>query len=291
MDIRNGRLKLAVQKDGRITEDSIALLRASGLEFAFSPRSLFSPCANFPLDLLSLRDDDIPEYVQDGVSDLGIVGANVLEEKGARVKVLERLGFGKCRLAICVRKSDRLNTIEGLSGKRIATSYPKTLERFLALKGIEADIIEISGSVEIAPALNVADMTCDIISTGSTARINGLEPIFTIMQSEALLIANEHVFQAQDREQEIERLLTRIRSSLRARGKRYVMMNAPRRSVDLLKELVPGLKSPTVVALANPEMVAIQSVVEEEVLWEVIEQLKRAGASDIIVTPIEKIIP
>lgn len=291
MENSNGRLKLAVQKDGRITEDSVALLRASGLEFDFSPRSLFSPCANFPLDLLSLRDDDIPEYVQDGVSDLGIVGANVLEEKGARVKVLERLGFGKCRLAICVRRSDKLKTLEGLSGKRIATSYPKTLERFLALQGIDAEIIEISGSVEIAPALNVADATCDIISTGSTARINGLEPILNLLESEALLIANERILDSADRQKEIERLLTRIRSSLRARGKRYVMMNAPRRAVDQLKELVPGLKSPTVVALANPEMVAIQSVVEEEVLWEVIEQLKRAGASDIIVMPIEKIIP
>ena len=291
MENSNGRLKLAVQKDGRITEDSVALLRASGLEFDFSPRSLFSPCANFPLDLLSLRDDDIPEYVQDGVSDLGIVGANVLEEKGARVKVLERLGFGKCRLALCVRRSDKLKTLEGLSGKRIATSYPKTLERFLALQGIDAEIIEISGSVEIAPALNVADATCDIISTGSTARINGLEPILNLLESEALLIANESILESADRQKETERLLTRIRSSLRARGKRYVMMNAPRRAVDQLKELVPGLKSPTVVALANPEMVAIQSVVEEEVLWEVIEQLKRAGASDIIVMPIEKIIP
>lgn len=291
MEIRNGRLKLAIQKDGRITEDSIALLRASGLEFVSGPRSLFSPCANFPLDLLSLRDDDIPEYVQDGVSDLGIVGANVLEEKGARVSVLERLAFGRCRLAVCVRKSDRIKTLEGLRGKRIATSYPKTLERFLASRDLEADVIEISGSVEIAPALNVADATCDIISTGSTARINGLEPILTVMESEAVLIANEQVVEAPERREEIERLLTRIRSSLRARGKRYVMMNAPRRSVDLLKDLVPGLKSPTVVALANPEMVAIQSVVEEEVLWEVIEQLKRAGASDIIVTPIEKIIP
>ena len=291
MDSNNGRLKLAVQKDGRITDDSVALLRASGLEFDFSPRSLFSPCANFPLDLLSLRDDDIPEYVQDGVSDLGIVGANVVEEKGARVQVLERLAFGKCRLAICVRRSDKLKTLAGLGGKRIATSYPKTLERFLTLQGVDAEIIEISGSVEIAPALNVADATCDIISTGSTARINGLEPILNILESEALLIANERIFESPDGKQQTERLLTRIRSSLRARGKRYVMMNAPRRSVDQLKELVPGLKSPTVVALANPEMVAIQSVVEEEALWEVIEQLKRAGASDIIVMPIEKIIP
>ena len=288
---KNGRLKLAIQKDGRITEESIALLRASGLEFESAQRRLFSPCANFPLDVLSLRDDDIPEYVQDGVSDLGIVGANVLEEKGARVKIVERLAFGKCRLAICVPKTGELKTLESLRAKRIATSYPKTLDRFLSLRGVEADIIEISGAVEIAPALNVADAICDIISTGSTARMNGLEPLFTVLESEALLIANEQVFESSIRSDEIKRLLMRIRSSLRARGKKYVMMNAPRSSVDLLKQLVPGMKSPTVVPLANPELVAIQSVVGEEVFWEVIEQLKRAGASDIVVTPIEKIIP
>lgn len=284
-------MKLALQKNGRITDESIALLRAAGLDFEFSVRSLFSPCINFPLDVLSLRDDDIPEYVQDGVSDLGIVGANVVEEKGAKVRVVERLGFGKCRLAICVPKNGSLHDLDSLKGKRIATSYPKTLGRFLASRGIEANIIEISGSVEITPALNVADATCDILSTGSTARVNGLEPILNIMESEAVLIANERVIASVSASDEIDRLLTRIRSSLRARGNKYVMMNAPLSSVEKLKQLVPGMKSPTVVPLANREMVAIQSVVGEEVLWEVIEQLKRAGASDIVVTSIEKIIP
>ena len=287
----NDRLKLALQKDGRITEESIALLRASGMDFEFTVRSLFSPCTNFPLDLLSLRDDDIPEYVQDGVSDLGIVGANVLEEKEAKVRVVERLGFGKCRLAICVPKNGRLTGLGCLEGKRIATSYPKTLGRFLSSKEIQADIVEISGSVEITPALNVADATCDIVSTGSTARVNGLEPMLTIMESEAVLIANEQVLASASTKNDIERLLTRIRSSLRARGKKYVMMNAPISSVEKLKQLVPGMKSPTVVPLANRDLVAIQSVVGEEVLWEVIEQLKRAGASDIVVTSIENIIP
>lgn len=284
-------MKLALQKNGRITDESIALLRASGLDFEFTVRSLFSPCTNFPLDVLSLRDDDIPEYVQDGVSDLGIVGANVVEEKGAKVRVVERLGFGKCRLAICVPKNGSLNDLDSLKGKRIATSYPKTLGRFLSSMDIEANIIEISGSVEITPALNVADATCDILSTGSTARVNGLEPMLNIMESEAVLIANERVLESVSANNEIDRLLTRIRSSLRARGKKYVMMNAPLSSVEKLKQLVPGMKSPTVVPLANREMVAIQSVVGEEVLWEVIEQLKRAGASDIVVTSIEKIIP
>jgi len=291
MNTGNGRLKLALQRNGRITEESISLLRASGLAFEFTVRSLFSPCTNFPLDLLSLRDDDIPEYVQDGVSDLGIVGANVVEEKGAKVKVVERLGFGKCRLVICVPKNGALADLASLKGKRIATSYPKTLGRFLASNEIQSDIIEISGSVEIAPALNVADAICDILSTGSTARVNGLEPLLTIMESEAVLIANEAVLENAGASHEIEQLLTRLRSSLRARGKKYVMMNAPISSVEQLQHLVPGMKSPTVVPLANRDLVSIQSVVEEEVLWEAIEQLKQAGASDIIVTSIENIIP
>jgi len=286
----NGRLKLALQKDGRITDESIDLLRAAGMNFEFTVRSLLSPCTNFPLDLLSLRDDDIPEYVQDGVSDLGIVGANVVAEKAAKVTVVEGLGFGKCRLAICVPRNGGLTDLDSLRGKRIATSYPKTLGRFLYSRQISADIVEISGSVEITPALNVADATCDILSTGSTARVNGLEPLLTVMESEAVLIANEKAFESRF-ENEIDRLMTRIRSSLRARGNKYVMMNAPLSSVEKLKNLVPGMKSPTVVPLANRDLVSIQSVVGEEVLWEVIEQLKRAGASDIVVTPIEKIIP
>jgi ATP phosphoribosyltransferase len=291
MTTGNDRLKLALQKNGRITDESIALLRASGLDFESSVRSLLSPCTNFPLDLLSLRDDDIPEYVQDGVSDIGIVGANVVEEKAAKVRILERLGFGKCRLAICVPRNGMLPDLASLKGKRIATSYPRTLARFLALNQVDAHIIEISGSVEIAPALNVADAICDILSTGSTARVNGLEPLLTIMESEAVLIANESILEVTEAHAQLERLLTRIRSSLRARGKKYVMMNAPLSAVEKLKHLVPGMKSPTIVPLANPDMVAIQSVVAEDVLWEAIEQLKQSGASDIVVTSIENIIP
>src|ERR1041384_3764523 len=279
----NAKLKLALQKDGRITDDSIALLRASGLTFEVTVRSLFSPCTNFPLDLLSLRDDDIPEYVQDGVSDLGIVGANVVEEKGAKVRVVERLGFGKCRLAICVPKNGSLTDLHSLNGKRIATSYPGILGRFLSSRQIEANIIKITGAVKITPGLNIAKAT---LNTSSPARAR----LMTIMDSEAVLIANEDILRS-PASREIDRLLMRIQSSLRARGNKYVMMNAPLASVEKLKELVPGMKSPTVVPLANREMVSIQSVVGEDVLWEVIEQLKSAGASDIVVTAIEKIIP
>ncbi len=289
--MNNGRLKLAVQKSGRITDDSLQLLRASGLEFEYTGRSLLSPCDNFPLDILWLRDDDIPEYVQDGVSDLGIVGLNVLEERRARVRTLEPLGFGRCRLSICVPKRSKFRTLSDLRNKRIATSYPRALKRYLNAQKITAEIIEISGSVELAPALDVADAICDLVSTGSTARVNGLEPKFTVLESEAVLIAHTRSLEDAERKREIERLVFRICSTRSAHGRKYVMMNAPASQVECLRKLVPGMKSPTVVPLANPQMVAVHSVVAEDGLWDVIEKLKKAGASDIIVVPIEKMIP
>ncbi|MBI1807124.1 MAG: ATP phosphoribosyltransferase [Ignavibacteria bacterium] len=284
----NGRLKLAIQKEGRITEESTALLRAMGLDFDLRSRALFSPCRNYLLDILSVRDDDIPEYVQDCVSEFGIVGENIIAEKNARVKIVEHLGFGKCQLVVCAPKSGSIKELSALKGKRIATSYPRTVKRFLQSNSIPADIIEISGSVEITPTLDVADATCDIISTGSTARVNGLEVIHTVMTSEAVLIANPASLKSAKKKREIDQLLIRFRSVLSARGKKYVMMNAPAAAVEKIKQLVPGMKSPTVVPLTNPGMVAIHSVVGENIFWEVIEKLKHAGASDIIVVPIEK---
>ena len=286
----DGRIKLAVQKDGRITDDSLNLLKASGLDLEFRSRSLFSPCSNFPLDLLSVRDDDIPEYVQDGVSDLGIVGENIIAERHAHVKVVEKLGFGKCRLAICVPKGGTIHSLAKLNGKRIATSYPHTVKRFLSSEGISAEIIEISGSVEITPALDVADATCDIISTGSTARVNGLEELHTIMDSQVVLVANAASLKQPGKKEAIERLLVRLRSCLNARGKKYVMMNAPAKSIDTIRRLIPGMKSPTIVPLADPSLVAVHSVVGEDIFWDVMEKLKSAGATDIVVMPIEKII-
>ncbi len=290
MIANNGRLKIAVQKSGRITEDSLHLLRSTGLAFEYTGRSLLSPCENFPLDILWLRDDDIPEYVQDGVSDLGIVGLNVLEERRARVRTLEHLGFGRCRLSICVPQESKFGKLSDLRKKRIATSYPRALKRYLNAQNIKAEIIEISGSVELAPALDVADAICDLVSTGSTARVNGLEPKFTVFESEAILIANNSALENPERKKDIERLVFRIRCTRNAHGRKYVMMNAPASKVERIRQLVPGMKSPTVVPLANPEMVAIHSVVAEDGLWELIEKLKQAGASDIIVVPIEKMI-
>ncbi|MBI1804980.1 MAG: ATP phosphoribosyltransferase [Ignavibacteriae bacterium] len=290
MPAGNGRLKIAVQKEGRITDDSMNLLKAMGLDLEFRSRTLFSPCRNFPLDLLSVRDDDIPEYVQDGVSDFGIVGENIVAEKRARVTIVERLGFGKCRLVICVPDAGNFKALTQLKGKRIATSYPVILKRFLAVRKLRAKIVEISGSVEIAPALDVADATCDIVSTGSTARLNGLSALYTVMESEAVLIANASSLHSRQKRKAIEQLLVRIRSSLNARGKKYVMMNAPTSAIKTLRTLIPGMKSPTIVPLANPNMVAVHSVVGENVFWDVMEQLKSAGATDIVVIPIEKFI-
>jgi len=286
----NGRLKLAIQKDGRITDESVTLLKAMGLDFDIRSRALVSPCRNYPLDILSVRDDDIPEYVQDGVSEFGVVGENIVVEKGAHVRIVERLGFGKCELAICVPRGGAIRDLPALKGKRIATSYPKSVREFLQTHRLQADVVEISGSVEITPALDVADATCDIISTGSTARMHGLDVIHTVMRSEAVLISNDKVFSSPDKNRDAWQLLTRFRSVLSARGKKYVMMNAPATAVERIRTLIPGMSSPTVVPLAQPNMVAIHSVVAEAMFWEVMEKLKAAGASDIIAVNIEKII-
>ena len=290
MIANNGRLKIAIQKSGRLTEDSLSLLRACGLEFEFQKQSLYSPCRNFDLDVLALRDDDIPEYVQDAVADLGIVGENIVREKGARAEVILKLGFGHCRLSISVPQRSSIRSVKQLNRKRIATTYPATLKQFLRSEGLKAEVIELSGAVELAPTLDVADAICDIVSTGTTARVNGLRPLSTVLTSEAVLIANRTTLKNPKKKQLIERLLIRISGSLQARGKRYMMMNAPATAVPRLKRIIPSLKSPTVVPLAEEGMVALHSVIPEDVFWDVMEKLKKAGASDIIVVPIEAII-
>ena len=286
----NGRLKIAIQRSGRLTDDSLGLLRVCGLEFEFQKQSLYSPCRNFALDVLALRDDDIPEYVQDGVADLGIVGENIVQEKKARVTVSTKLGFGGCRLTLSVPQRSPIKTIRNLRGRRIATTYPSTLRQFLRAKGIRAEIVQLSGSVEIAPTLDVADAICDITSTGTTARMNSLRPLQTVLESEAVLIANKRAHEDSGKKALVDRLLIRVSGSLQAKGKRYMMMNAPVSAVPRLKQIIPSLKSPTVVPLAEEGMVALHSVIAEDVFWDVMERLKKAGASDIVVVPIEMII-
>jgi ATP phosphoribosyltransferase len=286
----NGRMKIAIQRNGRLTEDSVALLRACGLSFEFQKQSLYSPCSNFDLDVLAIRDDDIPEYVQDGVADLGIIGENVLQERNARVHILAALGFGGCKLMISVPQRSAIRKVSDLHGRRVGTTYPTILKAFLRDNKVKAEIIELSGSVELAPSLNVADVICDIVSTGTTAKMNGLRTFCTVLESQAVLVANPTAMRDKKKRAIIDRLMIRVQGSQEASGKRYLMMNAPADSVARLKRVIPSLKSPTVVPLAETGMVAIHSVVAEDVFWDVMEKLKKAGASDIIVVPIETII-
>ena len=290
MKFDGDHLKIALQKKGRLAEPSKQLLKSIGLDFEHHEGRLFSPCLNFPLDILFLRDDDIPEYVQDGVTDLGIVGLNVVQEKAAQVVQLDALGFGTCTLSIAVPRSSSFRSVYDLKNKRIATSHPGILEKFLEDKKIKARIIEISGSVEITPSLDVADAICDLVSTGTTLRLNELEPIELVLKSEAFLIANARSLKDSKRNELIERLRVRFQANLRARRTKYVMMNAPQGALEEIKRILPGMKSPTVVPLAEQDMVAIHSAVPEELFWDVIEKLRKTGASDILVVPIEKMV-
>jgi ATP phosphoribosyltransferase len=287
---KNGRMKIALQRSGRLTEESVTLLRACGLNFEFLKQSLYSPCKNFDMDILAIRDDDIPEYVQDGVADLGIVGENIIKERGADVEVMLPLGFGGCKLMISVPQRSGIRKVRDLNGKRLGTTYPNMLREFLKKEKTKAEIIKLSGSVELAPSLDVADAICDIVSTGTTAKMNGLKVFCTVFESQAVLVANRAALKDKTKRAMIERLLIRMRGSLDARGKRYMMLNAPVHSLQRIKSIIPSLKSPTVVPLAEAGMVAVHSVIAEDVFWDVMEKLKAAGASGIIVVPIETII-
>ena len=290
MKLDGDNLKIAIQRKGRLSKPSRQILRSSGLDFDYYEGRLFSQCQNFSLDILFLRDDDIPEYVQDGVTDLGIVGLNVIQEKEARVVQLEPLGFGSCNLSIAVPRQSSIRSLSDLQGKRIATSHMKSLERFLIEKNIEARIIEISGSVEITPSLDIADAVCDLVSTGSTLRMNDLEPIENILKSEAVLVAHPESLENDSKRQLMERLRIRFQGNIRARSTKYVMMNAPESSLKEIKTILPGMKSPTVLPLADEGMVAIHSAVPEDSFWDVVEKLKETGASDILVMPVEKMV-
>lgn len=284
------RLRIAVQKSGRLADDTIQLLRSCGLDVDSQRRGLYTPCRNFPLDLLSLRDDDIPRYVHDGVADIGIVGENTVTEKGLPVARLTGLGFGECRLMICVPIASGIASVDELNGLRIATMYPESLGAFMARLGLTCEIVRLSGAVEIAPMLDIADAICDLVSTGTTARVHGLRPLATVFSSQAVLIGNTDSQADPSRRALIRRLMIRISGSLEARGRRYLMMNAPADSVAALGDIIPSLKSPTVMPLAESGMVAVHSVIGEDVFWDVMEALKGAGASDIVVVPIEAII-
>jgi ATP phosphoribosyltransferase len=288
--MKNTTLKLAVQKQGRLTEETLSFLRASGLEFESYKQKLFSTCRNFPLEILYVRDDDIPDYVAAGTVDAGILGQNILNEERPRVKKLLNLRYGFCSLIIAVPKDSPAQTIDDLRGQTIATSYPRSTQKFFDENKIPVKIIKISGSVEIVPALGIAQAISDLSSSGSTLTLNDLRPLTTIYESEAVFIANEQTMENTTSRVLLDKLLLRFKGVLSAKAYKYVMMNAPVSILPRLKKITPGLKSPTVSSLAIPGWISVQTVIKEDIFWETIELVKQAGATGIIVLPIEKMI-
>lgn len=282
------KLRLAIQKSGRLHDDSIRLLKECGVDISNGVNKLKAEASNFPLELFFLRDDDIPQYVEDGVADIGFVGENVVYEKQKKVAVAEKLGFGKCRLSIAVRKGETYPNVQYLQGKKIATSYPVITQAFLNEQGVSAEIHEISGSVEIAPGIGLADAICDLVSSGSTLFMNGLKEVETILQSQAVLIKNQQLSEAQ--EQLLARLIFRMQAVKKAKNNKYILLNAPNENLQQIISLLPGMKSPTVLPLAEPGWSSVHSVLNENEFWDIIEQLKAAGAEGILVVPIEKMI-
>ena len=286
--MRDKNLKIAIQRTGRLSESSIDLLRKCNVGFDNGLGKLRSVAHNFPLEILFLRDDDIPQYIEDGVADVGIVGENILAETDRAVARVEALGFGRCRLALAVPRGFEYKTIDCLAGKRIATSYPRILERFLERNSVAAEIHTISGSVEIAPSIGLADAVCDLVSSGSTLFTNGLQEVETVMTSEAVLVSRQRLEGAS--RHILESLLFRIRAVNAARKNKYILLNAPNEKLEEIERLLPGIKSPTVMPLATVGWSSVHSVISENDYWEVVEKLKAAGAEGILVVAIEQMI-
>ena len=282
------KLRIAVQSKGRLNEESMALLAEAGVKISASKRTLLVSARNFPLEVLFLRDDDIPGTVADGVADVGIVGLNEFAEKSAAADVVMPLGFGACRLSIAIPKDIPYESTEWLRGRRIATSYPGILSRYLAEQGVEADIHVITGSVEISTGIGLADAIFDIVSSGSTLVSNNLKEVATVMESEAVLIATPGL--CEEKKQILDELLFRFNAVMSAADKKYVLMNAPRESLEAIISVLPGIKSPTVMPLAQEGWCSIHTVLDENCVWDIIGRLKAAGAQGILVLPIEKMI-
>lgn len=283
-------LKLAIQKNGRLTEDTLDFLKAAGLYFDSYKQRLLSKCRNFPLEILYVRDDDITDYVSSGAVDLGIVGKNMLFEQKANIKELLELQYGYCNLTIAIPKESKINTVEKLANKKIATSYPNATKAYFKKKKIPVEIVEISGSVEVTPSLGIADAISDLTSTGSTLKMNDLKPLETIFESQSIFIANPESTTEKYNNSIITKLMMRFQAVLAAEQYKYIMMNAPKEILPKIQASIPGLKSPTISPLADKNWISIQTVIKEEVFWETVEKLKKLGASGIIVLPIEKLI-
>jgi len=286
--VNETRLKLAIQKSGRLYEESIRLLKECGIGIGTGVNKLKADATNFPLEVFFLRDDDIPQYVEDSVADIGFVGENVVFEKNREVTIVEKLGFGKCRLSIAIKKGESYHDARFLNHKKIATSYPVLLQKFLDERKIQAEVHEISGSVEIAPGIGLADAICDLVSSGSTLFMNGLQEAETVLQSQAVLIRNKNL--EARRQQTLDKLLFRIQAVKKASDNKYILLNAPNEKLKEVVALLPGMKSPTILPLAEPGWSSVHSVVNENAFWEIIEQLKAAGAQGILVIPIEKMV-
>jgi ATP phosphoribosyltransferase len=282
------RIKLAVQKSGRLRDGSLRLLEECGIHIDNGNDQLKARASNFPLDVLFLRNSDIPRYVEDGVADAGILGENLLYEQDPALTKVLKLGFSKCRLSIAVPKNLEYNGLEDLNGKKVATSYPNSLRKFLQDKEVEVDIHEISGSVEIAPNIGLADAICDLVSSGSTLFRNGLLEKDVINHSEACLVKSDRMFA--ELEDLFNNLLFRIQSVLKARDHKYILMNVPTENIDRIIRILPGMKSPTVMPLAVEGWSSVHTVIREEKFWEIIDRLKKSGAQGILVTSIEKMI-
>ena len=282
------RLKLAIQKSGRLNEDSMRLLKECGIDISNGVNKLKADASNFPIEVFFLRDDDIPQYVQDGVADIGFVGENVVYEKSKKVEVAYELGFGKCRLSFAVRKGEEFTGPQFLEGKKIATSYPVLVQKYLDQHKVKAEIHEISGSVEVAPGIGLADVVCDLVSSGSTLFMNGLKESETILNSQAVLVKRNNL--PAELVSILERLLFRMESVKKAKKNKYVLLNAPNAQLDKIIALLPGMKSPTIVPLATEGWSSVHTVIAEADFWNLIEQLKAVGAEGILVIPIEKMI-
>ena len=280
-------LRLAVPNKGRLEAPAVDLLRSAGLEFELSERRLSAGVRNVDVELLFVRTEDVAEYVADGLVELGLTGADLVAEHGGALRTILPLGFGACSLVLAVPRDAAVGSVTDLAGCRIATSFPRVTAAFLASAGVEAQVVEVRGAVEVTPQLGVADAVVDLVASGSTLRVNGLRPIATLLASEAVLVARNGTA---DTDQRVGGLVDMLRSVLDARGREYMMMNAPVEALDRIRALIPGLSGPTVMPLADPAFIAVHSVVERSQLWRIVPALKEAGARDILVVPIEKVV-
>lgn len=282
------RIRIAVQKSGRLHDDSLKLLKDAGISIDNGKEQLKAVSGNFPLEIFYLRNGDIPQYLKDGVVDAAIIGENVLVEKGEGIAIAEKLGFSKCRVSLAVPKSTTYTSLKDLDGSRIATSYPNTVNDYLSKNGISADLHIINGSVEIAPNIGLANAICDIVSSGSTLFKNNLKEVEVILQSEAVLAVSPKI--SSERDEILKKLQFRIKSVLRARKSKYILMNVPNSQLENVIALLPGMRSPTVLPLAEEGWSSVHTVISEERFWEVIDELKQKGAEGILVAPIEKMV-